>query len=141
MVLRLLRAPKGVAVSVISTAVKAEGAAVPVIPIVGVKPTGVVVSVLPKVEVKLGIGVNVLVGMSVDVEEDSMDKVEVGVVVDPGEGNWFATGVAEERLTCTGLGITGRQAANIKPEARATHPVRATLFMPCLGRSDDLHKL
>ena len=61
----------GVAVSVITMAVKLRGIVVPGLPIV---------------EVKLGIGVNILVGKNVGVDEESINNVAVGVVENSGEG-------------------------------------------------------
>ena len=100
---------------------------------------GAAVAELKAVGVKLGIEVNVPVGRNVGVDEGSIVGVKDGEAT--GEGLCCGTRVGEDRLMLSGLGIEGRQAANTNAETRATQPARATLFMPFLGRSDDLHEL
>jgi hypothetical protein len=82
--LRLPGAPKGVAVSVTRSPVKFEGAAICVLPKVAVELAITGVSVIPKVGVRLGIGVNVPVGMRVGEGEGTIVIVAVGSVCSVG---------------------------------------------------------
>jgi hypothetical protein len=103
---------------------------------------GASVSVLTKVEVKLGIGVKVLVGISAGVDEGSINN-RVEIVADATSGEVIGTerGVGEDSSDLMGRGTGGRHAASIKPEARVTLPARTALFMSFLGGGDNLHEL